>query len=235
MLSVTVSGQLYLLMLIEALALGGMQNISANTDGVVSKIERGKLELYDKICDWWQRQTCFELEYTDYEAYYRADVNNYITKKHNGKTKEKGRFLRTVDLKKGYRHPITAKAICAYFIDGIPVETTLRESTDILDFCISQKAAGKFQMELMTIHGNEVLQKNNRFYISNGGAALVKRNKETRKTTGLHVGYNVRILNDFDPLAPFDEYDINYGWYEKECAKIIDAIEPKTIQMSLFS
>ena len=140
MLTVTVSGQLYLLMLIEALTLAGMTVISANTDGIVTKIPAELEEKYQEVCTWWQKKTGFELEQTNYTLYIRSDVNNYITQKADGKTKEKGRYVKDIDLKKGYKHPIVPRCLYEYFINGKAVDKTLAESQDILDFCISQKS-----------------------------------------------------------------------------------------------
>ncbi|MGK3945753.1 hypothetical protein ABK046_46340, partial [Streptomyces caeruleatus] len=82
--SVTVSGQLYLFMLIEKLVLNGIQVISANTDGVVSRFNLSQEKLFGEIAEWWQNETGFFLEKTPYDMYFRQDVNNYITKKYNG-------------------------------------------------------------------------------------------------------------------------------------------------------
>lgn len=234
MLAVTVSGQLYLLMLIEKLVLSGISVISANTDGIVSKIPIKLESAFFDACKWWQHKTGFELEYTDYIQYIRSDVNNYITKKADGKTKEKGRYLKQIDLKKGYKYPIVPQCLYEYFIHGTPVEQTLENSRDILDFCISQKSGKDFKVEYHTLSGIEVLQKTNRFYISTKGGSLIKRNIVSNSPNGLYVGKLVRILNDFDKDIPFSEYNVNLDFYKKEALKYIDEIEPLAVQGSLF-
>jgi len=159
LLSVTISGQLYLLMLIEELMLNGIMTISANTDGIVCRIPRELEDRYYKVCDWWQEKTGFELEYTPYSHYFRRDVNNYITIKPNGNVKEKGAFLREIKLNKGFRYPIIAEAMFQYLANGTPIIETLKNHDDILDFCISQKAGKTFQMELHNetiFYGDEV-------------------------------------------------------------------------------
>ncbi len=151
MLSVTLSGQLYLLMLIEELTLNGIMVISANTDGIVCRIPRNKLETYYAVCSWWQEKTSFELEFSEYKSYHRIDVNNYVTEKSDGKIKEKGRLVQGISLKKGYRYPVVPLAIYNHLTEGIPVIDTLRSCKNILDFCISQKAGREFTMELRTV------------------------------------------------------------------------------------
>ena len=230
MLSTTLSGQVGLLMLIEDLHSAGIHVISSNTDGIVCKIPRVLEDKYFEIAKNWEQETNLQLEFTDYKKYVRRDVNSYITEKADGYTKEKGAFLKEVDLKKAYHMPIVAQALYGYFIKGIPVKQTLEKSNDIMDFCISQKSANTFGIELHTIKGIEELQKTNRFFITKKGGALIKRSGSKR--IGLYVGRQVGILNEYDPKIPFKKYAVDYSFYEKEVMKIIDAIEPK--QMTMF-
>lgn len=231
-LSTTVSGQLGLLMLVEGMYMNGIEVISCNTDGVVCKIPRELEDRYYEIAHAWEKTTGLELEFTLYKKYVRRDVNSYITEKEDGHTKEKGAFLKEVDLKKAYRMPIVAKALHAYFIKNIPIRKTLEECKDIMEFCISQKTGSNFIMELHKGLNIEKLQKTNRFYISNKGGVLLKRHTVSGRLTGLYVGSLVKILNDYDENIPFDKYDVNLSFYEKEAMKIINEIEPP--QMKLF-
>jgi hypothetical protein len=165
------------------------------------------------------------LEYTDYKIYARIDVNNYVTKKSNGDTKTKGRFITEGDLKKGYKYPIVAKCLFEYFVNNKPVNETLHCCNDILDFCISQKTGGDFQLEYHTNDNITKLQKNNRFYISNSGGKLIKRHMIKDSTIGLYVGLLATILNDYDSSLPFSSYDINFDFYETEVNKYLLPIE----------
>jgi len=234
MLAVTVSGQLYLLMLIEALTLAGIAVLSANTDGIICKIPRQLEGKYQGICAEWQGKTGYALEFSDYMLYVRSDVNNYITQKVDGTTKEKGRYATGLDLKKGYKYPVVPRCLYEYFVNGKPVEQTLRETQDILDFCISLKAGQDFKLEYHTVNGITELQKTNRFYISRRGGALVKRNTNTSAASGLFVGNYVQLLNDFDDQLPFSHYDVNLDFYKREALKSIEEIEPPLRQTSMF-
>jgi hypothetical protein len=243
LLSVTVSGQLYLLMLIESLVLAGIQVISANTDGIVCKVPRNMEGYYNQICKWWQDKTGFSLEYTDYEFYARTDVNNYLTKKADGHVKTKGRYLTEKDteeweksfLKKGYKYPIVSRALFQYFMDKKPIEETIRESQDVLDFCISQKTGKDFVLEYHVNDSITKLQKNNRFYISISGGKLIKRNKEKDTTIGLYVSQNATILNNYDKNIPFSSYDIDYPFYIEEANKYVLPIEESRKVVKDFS
>ena len=225
LLSVTVSGQLYLLMLIEALVLEGIEVISANTDGVVACIPKHLEDKHKEVCEWWQKKTDFTLEYTEYSAYYRSDVNNYIVVKTDGKTKEKGRYLKNIELKRAYRHPIIPLTLYNYFVNKISVIDTLKQSTNILDFCISQKTGGDFILEFHKDDNVIQLQKNNRFFISTSGGSLIKRRMTNGSEIGLYVGKLTTILNDYDETIPINNYDIDYAFYEEEAQKYISDIE----------
>jgi hypothetical protein len=231
LLSTTLSGQMGLLMLAEGMHMNGIPVISCNTDGVVCKIPNNKADKYYEIARAWEKTTGITLEFTRYKKYVRRDVNSYIAEKEDGSTKERGAFLKYVDLEKAYHMPIVGKTLSAYFIKGIPVRQTLEECKDIMDFCVSQKSGANFGIELHTIQGIERLQKTNRFYITKKGGRLLKRDQTTKKMTGLYVGRMVRMLNNYDASIPFRDYVVDIPFYEKEVMKIIDLIEPKQISM----
>jgi glutamate mutase epsilon subunit len=76
-----------------------------------------------------------------------------------------------------------------------------------------------------------VLQKTNRVSISRKGHALFKRNTTTNSLTGIHVGKQVQLLNDYDAATPFEAYDVDLSFYKHEIDKIIHAIDPPCKQM----
>ena len=232
MLSTTLTGQLGLLMLIEGLHQNGIEIISSNTDGIVCKIPIALEARYYEISHAWEKLTNLQLEFTPYKKYVRRDVNSYITQKESGEIKAKGAFLEEVDLKKAYHMPIVAKAMNAYFINGVPVEQTVKTCTDIMEFCISQKSGKNYGIEYHTTKGIEKLQKTNRFYVTTDGGVLIKREKTSGKLIGVMAGSYVRVLNDFDPGVPFGDYKVNHSFYIQEVMKIVHKIEPQ--QLSLF-
>lgn len=234
MLSVTVSGQLYLLMLIEDFVLAGIQVISANTDGVVCRIPISMKSKYEEICENWQKQTGFILEYTKYNLYVRQDVNNYITEKHDGEVKAKGRFLTKIDLKKGYKYPIVPIAMYNYLLKDISIEKTILNHKEILDFCMTQKAGKQFQMQMITPSREVInLQKNNRYFVSVTGNEIIKKQKENGSITGLAVGKKVTLLNEYLE-KDISEWDIDYQFYIDEATKFCDGIFPYSNYLKPF-
>ena len=236
--TVTINGQLFLLMLIERFEDNDIEVISANTDGITCNVKNNQEALYYEICNSWQRYTKFELEYAFYDIYARRDVNSYIVKTNNGKVKEKGIFLREIDITKGYDKPIVSHSLYEYFINNKPVEETMYNHPDILDFCSSQKVGYQFRTEHHYIdnEGNkhiDKLQKTNRYYVTKFNSAIVKVNNETEAINKLCNGYNLALLNDYTK-QPMDNYRIDYNYYINEVNSIINLIKPKVIQQQLF-
>lgn len=232
MLRVTIAGQLYILMLVEMLEDVGIHCISANTDGIECQVPANQMQTYYDVCKKWEEKTGFMLEYAEYKHYIKRDVNNYIAITTSGEVKTKGIFVPKIDLSKGYAHPIVAKSLYQYFVNNVPVEKTILDEKDILQFCISKKSGGQFKMEYHKVSGINQIQKTNRFFIATSGGTLQKRNIEKNTLTGLYVGHYVELLNIHDPEKPIEEYPLNRYWYISEAKDIIALIEPP--QMNMF-
>lgn len=237
--SVTINGQLFLIMLIERLEDAGIHIISANTDGIVSIIPKDKFEIYCNICHEWEKEVGLTGEFTPYIKYVTEGVNSYLTVKPGNKFKFKGRMnpkMYLEDLSKGYNSPIVAKAVTEYFINGNPVMETLRSSKSILDFCRTQNVNHKYYIEYShVVNGKmivEEIQRNTRFYISLTGGALMKvenlgydenGNHKTKKAS-LCSGQRVTPCNAVDD-TDISKLNINYLYYYNECMSIIEPIE----------
>lgn len=231
MYTVTVNLQLFLLMLIEDLELNNFKCISANTDGVTAMVERSRVDEYYKILDNWSKVTKFTLEVNEYGIYVRSQVNAYIaTIVSDGKVKKvkvKGEFdpERYKDLKKGYYAPIIAKSVYEYYINKTPIKETIFNHKEILDFCISQKTGGNFINELHYYKDNEAhiekLSKTVRYYVSNDGGVLLKRDKNKNTLTNMLKGNSVTMLHKLTNKQ-FEDYNVNYNFY---IAKAYDLIE----------
>lgn len=140
---VTITGQLSLLMLIEALELAGISCVSANTDGIVLRTPAGREWLRDQTIKWWESVTGLEMEATFYRAIYQRDVNNYIAIKMDGKHKGKGAFAESGVLNNV--HPgmdVCLDAVVNYLKKGTPLADTIRACTDVRRFLVIRNAKG---------------------------------------------------------------------------------------------
>jgi hypothetical protein len=147
MVQVTITGQLSLLMAIEALELASIPVVSANTDGIVVACPADKYDLMVAIFKAWEQHTGLETEETEYKALYAASVNNYIAVTTSGKTKAKGWYTEKGSahnsiLSKNPEHLICADAVKAYLSKGTPITQTIRECKDIRRFVVVRSVAG---------------------------------------------------------------------------------------------
>lgn len=141
MIQVTLTGQLALLMLIEALEARGIRVVSGNTDGIVIHCRREReAELLDVI-GWWERATSFNTEETRYRAVFSRDVNNYVALKEGGGAKGKGAFA-PVSIAKNPQNIICNEAVIALLDKGVPIEQTIRSCADIRKFVTVRTVRG---------------------------------------------------------------------------------------------
>jgi type III secretion system FlhB-like substrate exporter len=230
--TITISGQLLLSMLCEMLELAGFQVISANTDGVTSRVKKSRYADYTKVCKEWEHRTKMNLEYTLFNKIIRRDVNcyyNIVCDKQGvstGEVKEKGSWARETKLGKGFDKPVIQKALYEYFVNDIPVENTIKHHDDIYDFCMSQKVGKQFEVE----YKDKPTQRINRYYIttSKEGGSLMKV-KENGQKVSLAAGQNIMLFNDY---VEMDDYQIDYQYYIRTVKEIIDLVEHQ--QLALF-
>ena len=175
--------------------------------------------------------------------------------------KTKGMFITEVLLGKGLSPKIIPEAIIKYFVDGIPVEDTVKGCTDIKKFLMSEKTGKQWHVEYM----NQEIQRTNRFYASTDGAylwkwkgigehyawnpselsdmaywSLIQEGKDpynpplvpdTKQYQNMLTASGVTLLNMFDD-KPIEDRKMNYRYYLRECYKIIEDLKPR--QLSLF-
>jgi len=208
MLTVTLTGQLALLKLIENLENNDIQVISANTDGFVSLLDKSQYDLYSQICNNWQQETSFILEETFYKALYSRDVNNYLAFTLNGKSKTKGIFA-VDNLSKNPQGIICYEAISNLLSSGIPIKKTIMNCKDITKFLHVRSVTGG------AVYKNQYLGKVVRWIYSTNGS-IISYQKNGNKVA---KSDNSRPIMEFDKNFP---KDIDYERYVKESREILN-------------
>lgn len=143
LIQTTLTGQLSLLMLIEWHEHYGIPIVSANTDGIVIKCPRDRVDISDGLIAEWQRRTGLEMEIVEYKSIHSRDVNNYFAVKSDGDVKRKGEYARAGLIEK--KNPdleICGDAVAEFLARGVPVEQTIRECRDIRKFLAVQRVSG---------------------------------------------------------------------------------------------
>jgi len=229
---ITINGQLTLMMLYEMImeAIPEAIPLLQNTDGIETIIPKSAKEEYFKVCARWQALTDFNLEHDQYEKIILADVNNYIAINTDGKAKCKGRFeFENLALHKNKSKLVIPKAIYQYFVNDILPEDYLETNKNILDYCIGSKTNSGWQVVADSLEEGvfkqENLQKINRYYISDNGVKLVKRNKNDGREIQLEAGKWIQtIFNKIKEESVWEEYDINTKYYMQAIEKEINNI-----------
>lgn len=201
MFKVTFKGQLSLLMLLEEYyLLGGVELISANTDGIVIHYPKDIDDKVKEIHTNWEEITNSILEDTFYEKIVFRDVNSYIAfivdeNNNHLKYKYKGAFEIDRDFHKNHSKRIVPLALANYFINNIPVDNTIKthlqnnhfnaipygfaENYGIYDFCLGAKMTNGNILYARSHKGtsinDEELFKVTRYYVSNDGVELIKK------------------------------------------------------------
>lgn len=213
MLQVTITGQLALLMLIEELESHGISVISANTDGIVSKIPRGKVLDYQLITKGWELRTGFELEFADYDALYSQSVNSYIAVKPDGSVKQKGLFAfvgsKGSPAEKNPQAYICIDAVIAYLTKNVPLEKTIEGCTDIRRFLTVRRVKGGAE------YAGEYLGKVVRWYYGKGSKECIRYASNGNKVAKSDGCKPLMELPDDLPT------DIDYQWYYREAAGML--------------
>lgn len=237
MITVTLTGQLSLLMAIERLEMRDIRVISANTDGFTSMVPRNKIDLFNATMFDWECDTNFETEEVRYRSMHNRSVNGYIaipfawdndkkcwdeTKIDKPKRKElyaqAGPGLpAAMGLKKNPAAGICTEAVVEYLCHGTPLEETIEKCEDIRQFISVRQVQGG------GIWNDTYLGKAVRWYYAKG------------QTGGIVYKKSGNIVPKSDGAMPCmdlpDEFpdDIDYGWYIDEAYAILKDLGVKFV------
>lgn len=123
--------------------------LNANTDGIFFKVkDRETIDVVKRIASEWEKRTRLDLEWDEYTKIVQKDVNNFIMVEPDGGYKSKGAYLKKLS-------PIDSdllivnKALIAYFLNGTPIETTIRSSNNLADFQKIVKVSSLYKYALL--------------------------------------------------------------------------------------
>lgn len=228
----TITGELSLLMLIEAYELNGIHVISSNTDGVTIQINKSLINKVEGINKWWMELTKYELERTDYSKMIFSTVNDYIAVKTNGELKFKGDFLIDTELHKNKSYRIIRLALKEYFLNNINPEEFVKNHKNIFDFCIRAKASKDFHYEGIKDGKTTIYNKLIRYFIANDGEKLLKiKNPECQTNAAelseVNAGEWKSIVCNYLPKEKQEEYlkIVNHKFYLEKINEMIFKIE----------
>jgi hypothetical protein len=238
LISVTLTGQLALLMLIERAEAAGIRVVSANTDGVLFHCPRSDFAGVDgdrlspcaleQITAFWEKETQFDLEFSEYSSVFSQSVNSYFAIKKSGGHKRKGPLANPWSshhddydpirgqLMKNPQATICSDAALALIKYGTPIEDTIRASQDIRQFVTVIKVT-----KGATWRG-DYLGKVVRYYWAKNGDDILEA-----EPNGLGNFKKVPKTDGCRPLMTLpDEFpiDVDYGRYIAETESILESL-----------
>ena len=238
---ITINGQLSLTMLYEMICEGIPEAIPImqNTDGLETIIPKDKVDKYKEICAEWEKITMLELEHDTYTKIVLGDVNNYIAVTADGKSKCKGRFeFKDLALHKNKSFLIIPIALHEFFVNGVEPIDTIKANKNIFDFCGGVKIKGDWNFWEHVIKDGEYsvneIQHTIRYYMSNGGSKIVKKNNTDNREIQIEAGKWMQSIFINYEEKEFSEYNINYDYYIQKVKKEIEGLLPNRNQLSLF-
>jgi hypothetical protein len=242
-LSVTLSCQLQILMLVEMLYIRGIHTLSANTDGILVRVKRTQIQEFHNICIQWEKLTLNtelgKLEFSECEFIAQTGVNDYILKKVSGEVKRKGDFMIYEDITQDNWHKdssarIIPMALEKYFLEGTPVEETVNSHNDIHDFCLGVSKTRAFTWLISTLTPNGVISNHtshDRFirYFVGGYSSISKSWKDRDGFTQVEATTPVTLaqtLSRSEIIKGNNKYpSLNRNWYIYKAKKLIKNIE----------
>lgn len=211
-------------------------------DGIYVKLHKSKKKEFESIIAEWEKVSLMQMETCKFEKIWFLNTADYFgtyykfdkeKKQMVLDIKEKGFFQSKIQLGKGIDFPIIAEAVKNYFLQGVPIEKTIRDCDNILKFCTYKKLNKTSECW----HNNKKIQRVNRYYATKYGAYIYRKSydEKTKKLSIAHLLQDspVIIYNKFDN-KPINERKINYGFYQKNARSIIFEIENDAKQLKCF-
>ena len=230
-LRVTIGGQMFLSLWTEKLAkaIPEIKFLQHNTDGITYMLPRKDFDKAKEVGKEMTKLTGLYIEDNEYSKVIIRDCNNYIAIYLDGSCKLKGAFEIDKEFHKDPSMRIVPIAVKEYFVNNVPVEETIKNHTNIYDFCLRLKTNSKSTPIYRHIENDKLvdtkLSRTTRYYIVNpskDSGSLFKDFGEGRMT-GVNVGYDAMIFNKYIE-KPMSEYNINYSFYINEAYKLINAV-----------
>lgn len=237
----TIGGQMFISMWTEKLveAIPEIKFLQHNTDGLTYLLPRKDLEKAKKVGREMTELTGLYIEDNTYSKMILRDVNNYIgvyedSSFEHENLKLKGDFEIDKECHKDTSMRIVPISVKDYFVYGTKVEDTIKNHTDIFDFCLRLKTNSKSTPLFRHLNKkgkivDDKLARTTRYYVSNSGGSLLKDFGDGR-LTGVNVGYSVTIFNKYEQ-KPMKDYNINYNFYIAEAYKLINAVDNGQLEL----
>lgn len=219
MLSITLSGQMMLAMLVDKLlSIPTLKMVMTNTDGIEYLVHPDYEAAADEVCRQWEQLTQLELEGVNYRRMFILNVNNYLCEDMTGNVKKKGAFLTKLDFHQNGSALIVPKVAEQVLLHGASIRDTVLNWPDKFDFFCRVKVPRSSRLE----GDGQPLPNLCRYYVSEGGVTLTKivpplaKKPGVWRRIGVESGWTVCPCNHVrDAVLP-----VNHQYYINEIEKL---------------
>jgi hypothetical protein len=225
LITVTISGQLMLIDLIERLSASGVRVLSCNTDGLFLSVGRAD-ERWKGILREWQADTGMRLEVEPLKRLAILAGNRYATLDLRGKIKRRGAGVKgELSPFASPNHLVIADAVVSALLLDVPPERTVEGCRDPVRFCAVTRKSAKVRSAVLADRssGTEIeLGKVTRWYKSrDSGRDIVHRFDAGRHSTPSHATGVDLALDLVDGALP---YDLDRAWYAAQARKQVQVV-----------
>lgn len=227
-LAVCLNGQLYLLMLIERLAMVDVQTVYANTDGIIVLARDSREEeKIQAVVKKWSKKFNLGVDLVEWDNIFCLNVNDYVWVK-DDEVKGKKTFNTKVAVDSRVSASIVPEAVIYHLTTGKPMEeymeNALLEEDAWKQFVYVVAPTKRYLTNRFDIDGavGAVANKTIRYYHALDGGTLYKYNENTGGTTKYGGAASVRLFNDVD-VQKF-ERDLDLLPYLAEAEKLLEQL-----------
>lgn len=153
--------------------------------------------------------------------------------------KGKGRFEVDKPLHKNKSYRVNRLALYNYFVHNQEPEKTLAECKNIFDYCAGVRAKGTWVFVGSILKDGVIVEdklpKTLRYYRSDKGYKIKKvKGDDLKRSIKLEADSSLEMpMNRYDASIPFEDYNIDKGFYLRKIRKEIENIQPSELQTAL--
>lgn len=213
---ICITGQLFLIDLLEKLE-NYIELIQSNTDGIIFISYND--EKVEEILKEWETRTKMKLGRDKVRKIWQKDVNNYIMlnvepNKKGSYIEVKGGYVKDYEGGKFYSNTTTIldKAVVDYFVYNTPIEKTINECNNLIEF---QYICKKGPTYLRVEQDGNILNNCNRVFASKNInlGNLYKVKEDNRKDSIAGLPEHCIVINEDLSTTSFKVENIDKSWY----------------------
>lgn len=226
--AIPLTGQLYLIQLIDWFQKGGIEILMANTDGIIIRASQDQADTLEKVMAFFEKKYKMVLDVDPLGRFVKNNCNSYILFDEDmNLIKATKDFSSKMAPKRPLRGNIIADAMVAYYQHNTPVEETVNACEDISKFLFI-RSAGKRSKDVfykLPFAEPTMVQNTMCWYVTHphlGGELYNEAKKSRRRSTYMKDTPCLPLL-DYTDLS-IDQLPINRQYYIDKAYEIINQI-----------